>query len=110
MITDKQYTGQKDEVIVIQSATEAASAEGEPVKTWTNFLTGVWAHVVSMDGGEFIGMDKVNTNASRIFVINFRRTVTVLMRVVYRSQNYNILDVQQDDKRKDTFLVCSKVD
>src|SRR5688500_2618492 len=88
------------ERVTIQSATTVQDANGEPIPTWANLATNptVWASVLSKASGErFIsGGEQVQASVSHTVRIRYRSDVTVLMRLIWRTnrtlQIENVVD------------------
>lgn len=108
-------SGTLRERVTIQSFTAVQDAHGEPIKTWSNLATNptVWANVGSRASGErFIsGGEQVQASVSHTVRIRYREDVTVLMRLIWRTnrtlQIENVID--PDGRKSDLVLMCSEV-
>lgn len=103
--------GQKRERVEIQRATETADAEGQPVKDpWLKVVT-VWARVESLTGREFESVKAISSEISKRFTVNYRRDLTVKMRVVWLFDRsaWNIHDIQPDETKFDMAIYASRV-
>lgn len=105
-------SGPLRERITIQSYTEAADAEGQPVKTWADLATAptVWASAVYLTGREREAMDKITTESAVKFTVHYRTDITTQMRVSWRSTYWNIHSVVPDSKKFFMTLTTSKVE
>jgi SPP1 family predicted phage head-tail adaptor len=104
----KTDIGEKDERIVIESATRSVDGEGQPIPTWTTFAT-VWAFAEFDTGHELEQMDKINSQTALRLTVNYRTDIDVKMRVNWRSSYWNINAILPTDKF-DMTLKCSKVE
>lgn len=104
-----ERAGPKRERITIQSATETADSEGQPVKSWSTFAT-AWARAQFLSGRELEGMQKVNAETSLKFVVNYRTDITEKMRVSWRSSFWNINAILPDESKFDMTLLASRVE
>lgn len=103
------------ERVTIQAATVTQDSYGEPIETWANLATNptVWANVGSRASGErFIsGAEQVQASVSHTVRIRYRADVTVLMRLIWRTnrtlQIENVID--SDGRKADLILMCSEV-
>ncbi len=100
--------GAKDQRVQIQEAIETANAEGQPVKEWIKYVD-TWAEVSSLTGREYESMKQINSEISNKFTINYRRDITVKMRVMWQTQQWNIHDIQPTSDRFDMRLYASRV-
>jgi SPP1 family predicted phage head-tail adaptor len=92
--------GQLDRRIVIESATEAANALGEPVKTWATFAT-VWANLRQPSRGrEYISAQAVNVEIDQVFRVRWLDGVTEKMRVNDGGKYYDILHLAELGRRQ----------
>lgn len=100
--------GLKRERPIVQVATETADAEGQAVKVWNNFAT-EWARVEFLQGRELEAMQKINTEISTRFTINYRNDVTEKMRLLWRNDYWNIHAILPSEDNFEMALMCSKV-
>lgn len=93
--------GRLDRRITIQTPTETQDSYGEPVITWSD-LTTVWASVTpsSSQTGEQFEADQVHAQRASVFRIRFNRNVTEKHRIVYDSDNYDILQIVEGGRRE----------
>jgi SPP1 family predicted phage head-tail adaptor len=100
--------GEKRERVQIQEAIETADAEGQPVKNWIKYVD-TWAEVMPLTGREYESMKQINSEISKRFVINYRRDVTVKMRIYWQTEQWNIHDIQSTADKFDIRLYASRV-
>lgn len=106
--------GRLRERVTLQANTPVQDAYGEPIDGWANVGTNptVWANVASRASGErFIsGAEQVQAAVSHTVRIRYRADVTVLMRLVWRTNRYlyvqNVID--PDGRKADLILMCSE--
>lgn len=98
--------GSLDRRIVIERATEAQDAAGQPVPTWATFAT-LWASRKDVSDGErFSDGQELGTRVSR-FVIRHSseaKTVTAKDRISYDGDIYDILGVKETGHGRQRFL------
>lgn len=93
-----EQIGRLTERVTIEQVSEAQSASGFPVPTWSTLAT-VWASVNYRAGGSDEDQDagrQVATGAVR-FTMRYRSDVTEKMRIVHDSYNYDILSILPDE-------------
>lgn len=92
--------GSRDRRIAVQSVTYTANEYGEPAETWTtDFYT--LARVEYPQAGQGEGFeDAINISSTRIdFTIRWRSGITTKNRIVYNSNNYDIIAVGEIGRR-----------
>lgn len=96
--------------IVIQSVTEARSAAGAVTETWGTHIT-CWAEVEQISGSENFDADMLVYNDVKKFIVHYveGQNVTAKMRILYRSEYYQITSVNHM-KRLKTELVAIRYD
>lgn len=94
--------------IVIQSASTAQDAYGEPVQTWGTFAT-LWAAVEPqpLQGREyFVGQQMQSEVSTRIRIRDYPG-ITPLMRVLWDSRYFQIESIVADrTNRRELHLMC----
>jgi SPP1 family predicted phage head-tail adaptor len=101
--------GAMRERVVVQSMTETVSSEGEPVKTWADFVT-LWASVDFVTGRELEAMAKVNTSVGYRVKVRYRTDLSETMRLSWRSELLNIHAILPESKKDYMTLLASKVE
>jgi SPP1 family predicted phage head-tail adaptor len=88
--------GDLDERIEIQTASLAANAQSEQIPTWSTSAT-VWAKVEYPNASNDENYTEALLTAYRRvqFTVRDEVTVTETNRIVYESENYDILTVQK---------------
>lgn len=89
-------SGKLRERVEIQQATDAVSASGQVVKTWSTYAF-EYAEVKTPTGREFFGMDKFNAQVSHVVRIHWNSGVTEKMRVVWGTRILNIAVISEDN-------------
>lgn len=108
--------GRMDRRITFQTFTESADGAGEPVKTWANLASNptVWAEVLPLaltnrgGGMEVFDAEQILGLADTRFRIRYRSDITVEMRIVYASVNYDIESVSEIGRREGVDIVARK--
>jgi SPP1 family predicted phage head-tail adaptor len=92
--------------IIIQAATTAQDAYGEPVRTWTTHAT-VRAAVEPLQGREYFVGQQMQSEVSTRIRIRYRTGITPLMRVLWGSRIFEIETVQEvKSNRQELHLMC----
>lgn len=98
--------GRLDRRITIQGKTVAQSASGEPQETWSDIAT-VWAQARPNRGAErFATMQSVGS-AVMTFSIRWRANVSVLNRISFDHELWDILDVREIGRRVGLEIDCT---
>lgn len=100
--------GRMDRRITFQTFTESQDGAGEPVKTWANLASNptVWAEVVPLaltvrgGGQEIFDAEQILGQAETRFRVRYRSDITVEMRIVYASENYDIESVAEIGRKE----------
>lgn len=94
--------------VVIQYATVAQDAYGEPVKTWATLAT-VWGAVEPLIGREYLAAQQLQSAIPVRVRIRYRNDVTPLMRVSWDGNLYDIESVQEvRTERRELILMCKE--
>ena len=80
----------------MQSATETQDAHGQPVETWSDFLTELPAEYLPVSGAEQFQAQQVLARAVAKFRIRWRDDLTRKMRLVFEDQTFGITHVEED--------------
>ena len=91
--------GQLDRRIQIGSYTTAKNLSGEDIQTWT-YATAIWANVQPVGGGESTEGDQNVGESVNIFTIRYRTGVEQKNRIKYNSKDYDILSVDEIERKK----------
>ena len=103
--------GRMDRRITFQTFTESQNGVGEAVKTWANLASNptVWAQVEPIDGSEPFAAQQVTAEARTRFTIRYRSGISVEMRIVYASENYDIESLKELGRRDALQILAVKV-
>jgi SPP1 family predicted phage head-tail adaptor len=103
----KEEIGRLRERITVEQVSEAASATGYPVQTWTTLET-VWGKVdykgtnnENIDGGKITAKSQIRV------VCRYRTDINEKMRLVYLDKKYQIENVQISEDRQYLYLFAS---
>lgn len=88
--------GRMDRQITIQQKTTVQDATGQPIETWTDLATDVWAEFLPVSGHEFFAARQVNAVAVASWRIHYRGDVARQMRLLFDGDTYNIVDAAED--------------
>lgn len=98
--------GQLDQRITLQQRAAGQDSRGQESTTWSDVAT-VWASAQPLRGREFFAAAQVQAEATVRFRIRYRDGVVPTMRVLWRSQPYDINSVIDVDGGKHTLeLMC----
>lgn len=96
--------------VSIQQQSATQDSYGEPVDTWTDVLTGIYAFVDPTGGNEFYAAQKINAEATYNVWLRYASGIKPSMRVVYGNKYFNIMYVQNiEERNKWIRLVCKEV-
>jgi len=84
--------------IVIQSPTETQDTYGEPIKTWSTFLT-TWASVEPVKGREYWESQQVNAEVTYKITMRHRSGLNPKMRVSWDDRTFEIKNILNDFER-----------
>ena len=84
--------GELDQRITFQKRQSVSDGMGGSTDTWVNIttLSSVWAHVRPKSGKENTNYDRVNAEASYIFVIRNRSDILASYRILWDNEPFNI--------------------
>jgi len=100
--------GHMDRRIALQSTTLTTNDYGQRVASWATYAT-VWASIKYKGGSEKVTDDQVGSTQTVDFTIRYSTDVSGVKashRLVYNSQNYEILYVQEIGRKEGLILVC----
>jgi len=100
--------GHMDRRIALQSTTLTTNDYGQRVASWATYAT-VWASIKYKRGSEKVTDDQVGSTQTVDFTIRYSTDVSGVKashRLVYNSQNYEILYVQEIGRKEGLILVC----
>lgn len=81
---------------------------GAPDDAWTAFLTSIWASVEPLRGRELFAAQEFHSEVEVRIRVRYRDGITAKMRVVFDSNNYNILYILDPENRhRELELLCS---
>lgn len=101
--------GELDRRIDLYNYTEAQSASGEPIKTWTLYKS-AFARVTIQSGSESITADRPTVSLPVEFVIRWDSNVTEKTRIVFRSANYNIISIGEMGRKVWMQIIATQPD
>ena len=103
-------SGRLNTRITLQSRTVGVDAYGSPVETWIDAAS-TWAEYKTVTGREFWANERTSNESEISFRIRFRTDVDNDMRVVYRSESYEITGpaIDPDGRRRELILTCKRI-
>ncbi|MEN9807762.1 MAG: hypothetical protein RL756_2282 [Pseudomonadota bacterium] len=84
--------GLLDQRVTIQSKAVTRDAYGAEVITWTDVAT-VWMMAETISGREYVAMRQAQSDVTTRFRCRYVSGLTTAMRLVWRSQPFNITEV-----------------
>lgn len=91
--------GLLDQRVTIQQKSITRDAYGAEVITWTDVAT-VWMMAETLSGREYIAMRQAQSDVTTRFRCRYRAGITTAMRLLWRSQPFNITEVIDRNGRK----------
>lgn len=92
----------------IQQVTETLDDAGQPVVTWTDFLTNEPCQFIPTGGNESMRGRQLEAGTKAIFRVRYRVGYVPEMRIQYDGTNYGITYINQvDGLRRYIELVCT---
>lgn len=102
-------TGKLDRRLTLQTLTTTRGAEGGIVETWADLAT-VWAERLEETSREYRAAGARHTDISRVFRIRHRAGLgSGANRVVYESQEYDLIGVREEGRKEGLILSCREV-
>jgi SPP1 family predicted phage head-tail adaptor len=93
--------------ILIQKVAIVTGATGQPIEQWETYRQ-KWAKLSYEGGSEKFEADKETAINVVKFMIRYEATITEQMKVVYDSNDYDILYIEEIGRRKYLMLKCQK--
>jgi SPP1 family predicted phage head-tail adaptor len=97
-----------DRLIIIQEESITRSPSGQEIVSWVNWAS-PWAKRIPQNGKEYIAASQLVGEVDAIFRIRYRPGVHKKMRVVYESQDYDIQDIQEVERKEGLNLICKVI-
>lgn len=100
--------GHMDRRIELQTSAHTVNQYGERTDSWSTYAT-VWAAIVYRGGSEKVSGDQVSSTNKVEFRIRYSSTVSRVLasdRVLYNTQYYQILAVEEIGRREGYKLIC----
>jgi len=91
MATLHVTTGELTRRISIQQRVDVDNGRGEPIPTWQDLYTGVWAGKAPLRGREYFAAGQMQTPADVRYRLRFLPGITAAMRVVDGGQAFDIV-------------------
>lgn len=100
-----------DQQITIQQRASGVDNYGQPSGSWNAVYSSIWASAEPLTGREFFAAGQIQSEVSTRFRIRYRSDIVPTMRVVWRSQPYEIVAVLDKKGAKHMLeLMCRKVE
>lgn len=99
---DAMKAGRLDRRIRVQRKAATQNEFGEPVYTWSDYLT-VWAQAKPISGAETFAASQFQAKADIQFLIrwsNASQTITTLDRVAFDGRTFDIVSVDEVGRRE----------
>lgn len=100
--------GHMDRRIALQTSTVSVNSYGERTDSWATYAT-VWAAIIYKGGSEKVSGDQVSSTNKVEFRIRYGSNVsscTASDRVLYNSQYYQVLAVEEIGRSEGLTLIC----
>jgi SPP1 family predicted phage head-tail adaptor len=101
--------GDLRERITFQQRAPGVDVLGRPSGAWGDYAT-VWAKAEPLRGREFFAAGQMQTSTDVRFVIRYRTDITNTMRIMWRSEPYEITapPIDTDGAREQLELMCAQ--
>ena len=103
MLSTKTAIGERDQTIIIRSATRTKDEYNEDYITWATFAT-VYAAVKDYQGSEGVQADQLTVNRTSLFDIRYLTGVTEQMQILYNDRYYEVVGIQRPDRKRSLIL------
>lgn len=91
--------GKLDRRITIQARTTTRGTAGSAVVSYADEAT-IWAERVDLTGGKLRASAALRADASQVFRIRYRPTLTEQHRIRYNGRSYDILQIDEEGRRE----------
>lgn len=111
MLATKYNIGEFDEKIFFQEKIIIDNAYNEDKLEGWDYLNGFsWSKVIQKPGREVYQADRLTHVQTFVFVLRYRRDVSVLNRVIWLKQVYNILSIIDTGRKRFLEITAELVD
>jgi len=100
--------GELRQRISIQYKSVTQNSYNEEVITWPTLAT-LWAKVETTSGAEVIDLDAATATLTHKITVRYLMSIMPTMRVVWNDRILSIVAVQEDNRRRETVLMCGEV-
>lgn len=105
------HAGTLRQRITLQEATDTQDAAGQPIRSWSNRLTGIPARVETVSGGEAVRGRQVLAETTTLLTIRYISGLTSAMRVVWGDRILGVLRVNDPTgERRELRIECKESD
>jgi SPP1 family predicted phage head-tail adaptor len=94
--------------VTIQQFSESQNDYGEPVKSWTTYVTR-WAKITDVSGREEFSNFQTVSSVLTLFRVRYKSGITTKMRISHNSNYYNILSVKEIGRQEGIDLLAEAV-
>ena len=95
-----------DRVLTIQVNTPTTNDANEEVASWANSITGEPCMVKPFKGNETYEADQLRSVQLKEFWIRFRTGITEEHRIVFESENYRMLSIEEIRRRSELKIIA----
>lgn len=97
----------RERVTIEQATAGTPDAKGARTDSWAEFATR-YARIVPLQGRELYTARQVYAEASHRVEMRRLDAVTPKMRAVFGTRVFDIEDVQQDERKRETYLIVTE--
>jgi SPP1 family predicted phage head-tail adaptor len=102
--------GQLRQRIDIQTVALTADGAGGATEAWSNFVTGIYAHVEPLSGRELFQAQQVNDELTHKITARYYPGITSKMRVKYGARTFLIESiVDAEERHRSLELMCKEL-
>jgi len=91
-------------IITVQQKTTSSSPSGETIETWADTLIDEPAEFKPLRGTERFALRQTVGTSIGTFVLRFHPEISVMSRVLYDNQTWDVLDVREIGRGESTEL------
>lgn len=98
--------------VTIQSSTSTQDTAKQPIRTWSDWMTGIPASMEIVSGGETLRGRQIEAGVTAVFTARWMDGITPMHRLYHEQEEkfYGIVKVEPaDDRRQFMFIQCKRI-
>lgn len=101
--------GRMDRRVLLQVGSVTKATNGERTETWSDY-DWRWAEMMNTSAAEGLEGDRILVSTSATFRMRFDAVVTEKYRLIYRNRIFNIIGVNEVDRKRFMDVMCDSGD